>query len=76
MNYKKISKCIIAYADKRRKYTVEEKMVLQYGTELLLDSVIKIILYLVLGGILGKQRKLFLHCLHGVLYETNRRKTC
>ena len=23
MNYKKISKCIIAYADKRRKYTVE-----------------------------------------------------
>ena len=41
MNYKKISKCIIAYADKRRKYTVEEKMVLQYGTELLLDSVIK-----------------------------------
>lgn len=38
------------YADKRRKYTVEEKMVLQYGTELLLDSVIKIILYIVLGA--------------------------
>lgn len=31
-------------------------MVLQYGTELLLDSVIKIILYLVLGGILGKTK--------------------
>ena len=32
-------------------------MVLQYGTELLLDSVIKIILYLVLGGILGKTKE-------------------
>ena len=45
------------YADKRRKYTVEEKMVLQYGTELLLDSVIKIILYIVLGGIIGETKE-------------------
>ena len=48
----------------------KKRWFLQYGTELLLDSVIKIILYLVLGGHIRKNKgNSFLHCLHGVLYE-------
>lgn len=50
---KKMSEYIVSYMDKKRNYSIEEITVISYGIELFLNSVIKIIVYMliVIGSI-------------------------
>lgn len=56
---KNISKCIIENMDKKRKYSLEEKIVIEYGIELFLDSAVKAILYIGVGIIIGRIKETF-----------------
>lgn len=55
----KLSKYIIDGMNQKRKYTPEEKKIIQYGIELFLSSAVKIVLYISLGIIIGKAKESF-----------------
>lgn len=54
---KKMSEYIVSYMDKKRNYSIEEITVISYGIELFLNSVIKIIVYMLIGILIGRMKE-------------------
>ena len=51
----KLSEYVVSLMDRKRDYSKEEMTVIGYGMELLFNSMIKIIIYMVVGVIIGKK---------------------
>lgn len=64
----KISNRTIKIMERQKVYSQEKKVVMEYGIELILDSAIKLIVYLIIGGVIGKFKEvLFAILIFGII---------
>jgi len=55
---KTLSVCVVTRMNKKGGYTEHEKQVFEYGVELMLNSILKIFVYMIIGFFIGREKEI------------------